>query len=732
MLPSFCQRLAALALVLSPVTAQTALPSIAPSQAELRAHYARVEVELRRTDAGDLTESQRKNRARMLDALRDYRIRGRFGIEQHPGGRAAAFVDRFRTRCAVARLMDVSGAHDLVLDVAAKHNDAWVAELSGVAAFRSWLAEVGLTLAEAARIQGPMLRVGGSPPTPSPPVKPPEPIIPGDAFERPPASDPLANADGVRPGGRAPNPGAITRASRGTRRRSGPTSGVVLTTEPSEWFAWWQLGRFEFLRSNTLRPRARVTTPVPSDGDNRGFFVRQRNRLRRLALELLEHRDYRVRATAAIALGRVATDNDVPPLLEHVTDPSQQVRADAILGLGASCSPRAVHHLLKLASDVRESTRRRALAILALGIARGYGYDWTLGAEVADLATGEKATRNTLGQAAMFHAALTKDSELLRVALANAKSSKTSPQVRTRAEEALRHSSDDDALRVLVQQVSSRRVDHRRAAATALGEMRHELALPSLLTSFELEHEPLTRGFLAIAIARQGGREARDFLIHSLQTGKKSARPWCALALGLLAHDAPDRLVRSTLREAMARDKNREHVGAYLIASGLARDAQALPAIRKQFFDAKSAHVRIAATHALALIRGDAIRAELLKPLPTLTCTFQRGAIAEVLGYLGNPDDTKVLAEMLEKTNDTRERAKITAALGNIGTPAAVDLLFAVAADKARDIRVRGTALRALGEMLTEHPTHTLARLVARSDYLSLPEWFRDAVALTL
>jgi HEAT repeat protein len=220
--------------------------------------------------------------------------------------------------------------------------------------------------------------------------------------------------------------------------------------------------------------------------------------------------------------------------------------------------------------------------------------------------------------------------------------------------------------------------------------------------------------------------------MHSLETGRRAARPWCALALGVLANAAPQPEVRTALRAAMKRDKNREHVPAYLLASGLARDRRALPEIRKTFFEAKNAQVRIAAAHALALIRGPAVRAELLKPLPTIHCTFQRGAIAEVLGYIGNPDDTKLLGEMLDGTNDTRERTKIAAALGHIGTPAAVELLFGAAADEARDIRVRGTALRALGQMLTDRPTHTLAHLVARSNYVTLPDWFRNIAGLTL
>ena len=76
------------------------------------------------------------------------------------------FVDSEGRRCAVAFLLDHTGRGDLTLAVRQECNHAWIAGLANNTALQDWLQEHGLTLAEAARIQGPHPRVefgpGGS------------------------------------------------------------------------------------------------------------------------------------------------------------------------------------------------------------------------------------------------------------------------------------------------------------------------------------------------------------------------------------------------------------------------------------------------------------------------------------------------------------------------------------------------------------------------------------------
>lgn len=102
----------------------------------------------------DLSPSQRANRVALLGALIGYAVEGRFPKNiSRRGLMAPTFVDHEGTRCAMAHLLDTTGAHELVNGVAEKTNHAYVRELAANAALVEWLVENGLTEEEAARIQ---------------------------------------------------------------------------------------------------------------------------------------------------------------------------------------------------------------------------------------------------------------------------------------------------------------------------------------------------------------------------------------------------------------------------------------------------------------------------------------------------------------------------------------------------------------------------------------------------
>jgi hypothetical protein len=122
--------------------------------ARVRAHLARVEAELRSKDVSALTATQREARARNLDVLHEYWVRGAFPVNtDFPGRRVPYFVDRYGTLCAMAYLIEQSGRGDLVARIASTDNNAYVRDLQNDAELGAWLRDNGLTAAEAARIQ---------------------------------------------------------------------------------------------------------------------------------------------------------------------------------------------------------------------------------------------------------------------------------------------------------------------------------------------------------------------------------------------------------------------------------------------------------------------------------------------------------------------------------------------------------------------------------------------------
>lgn len=132
-------------------------PAAQPRRIEaagLRAHFDSVDAELRRPVAVPLTPAQRAARGTLIGWLREYREAGRFPRNDRFPDRAMPFFrDSEGVLCAMAYLIDRSGRGDLVDRVAATRNNASIPELAGDRELAGWLDSVGLSVAEAARIQ---------------------------------------------------------------------------------------------------------------------------------------------------------------------------------------------------------------------------------------------------------------------------------------------------------------------------------------------------------------------------------------------------------------------------------------------------------------------------------------------------------------------------------------------------------------------------------------------------
>ena len=135
--------------------------------ARLRAHFDSVDAELRLLTALPLTPAQRMGRTTLIGWLREYREEGSFPRNDRFPDRAMPFFrDSRGVLCAMAYLIDRSGRGDLVDRVASTRNNAFMPELAGDPELRTWLDSVGLSAAEAARIQpsyGPPPEESGEP-----------------------------------------------------------------------------------------------------------------------------------------------------------------------------------------------------------------------------------------------------------------------------------------------------------------------------------------------------------------------------------------------------------------------------------------------------------------------------------------------------------------------------------------------------------------------------------------
>ncbi|MGI9140931.1 MAG: hypothetical protein ACR2GJ_07480 [Gemmatimonadaceae bacterium] len=122
--------------------------------ARIQEHLTGAELLLLNADVSSLSPAQRAARARNVELLRGYREQGVFPRNIHfADTREPYFVDDRGVLCAMAYLVARSGRDDIVENVRATRNNARIRELADDPALVAWLAESGLTAAEATRIQ---------------------------------------------------------------------------------------------------------------------------------------------------------------------------------------------------------------------------------------------------------------------------------------------------------------------------------------------------------------------------------------------------------------------------------------------------------------------------------------------------------------------------------------------------------------------------------------------------
>ncbi|MFT7668886.1 MAG: HEAT repeat protein [Planctomycetota bacterium] len=717
--------------LVSASSAQEAFYPPEPDACALTSHYQRVEQELRVADVSHLTPEQQRKRLQALSWLRDYRVNGDFGINTlEPGVRKLYFVDESERRCAVAWLLDESGQEALVKGIAATSNHAYIAELAGREELQAWLSEYGLSVGDAARIQGPAWQrpdTGGSTSRPSPPPAPPRLPSwggPGDTSggssgpSTPAPSGPSAPRGG---GANTPAPGGPSAPNNPSA--GGPTTYGVGT---DIWMTWWDLHKMDYLAPNLLKNWHGTVTGWTNDGANP--LVALRASVVPALLKALDKGDAQLRGSAAIALGRIAGEEAIEPLIEHLTDPNQEVRDRAILGLGATGSMRAAEVLLEVAKTGRTKEGAviaydaRSLAILALAIGRRNGMSGYVDYSLASLLEDVSGTdRYVVQGSGLLYQTMNPGDALGDWCMDHATNKKSVLGVRCRAVETLRTRNDDESLKVLLHHLSGNALELRRSAALTLGEFDHDLALQPLLTAAEVEKEPLTRAFILISIGRQGGDVARDFLENYLSEGPKMSRSWTALALGILARESGDEESRKAIRVGLASEKNREFRGAFYLAMGIAGDLDARGVLIDALKNGSSYEIRSGAAMGLGMLEDPLGMTALREQLAVDKCEYTRASITEAIAYAGDYNDCALLAQSLEAMKIPVNQATTAMALGLHGQRKSVEELVRIVLDEEQPSRKRAAAIDSLQVVLGQEPSLAVGDLLRQANFMVFP-----------
>ncbi len=732
-----------------PVRELTEAERIAPEEVvRSQHHYREVEHELLTRAPAGLSVEQRLNRAAAIAELARYRDAADYPIRAvNDGVRRPLFEDADGRHCAVAHLMWTFGAADLVTEYAQTDNHAYIMELTDDARLAGWVDAMGLTMLEAARIHVP-----------------------------PPLTLPGASVDVARLGSRAPTTGGSsnTAGDSATSGASGTGSGPPVSAVPSSgatsggsrargrsqtgkrasfdehlatisgnvyiepWWEWWEMNKHQFLQPHPLIDAA--PTDAPPSRYHFGARLTQRyiettrdQVLPRILDETL-HEDERVRARAAMALARLARKDAVPRLFEMLSDRSQRVCHAAILALGATGDHTAAVALVELAESGRIakidgdiSPYAQALALVGLGIGRHYGMPKLVAGFADGIYQDAHPKRdNDIGAAAFLFDTLDPSDALQERAIAAVDDDTFDVATRCRAISTLGHSGNPSASMVLVRALDDSNLEIRRAAALALGGLHDEHILQRLMTSFEVEAEPMTRGFLLISIGAQETLQARDMLMRTLKRGDKPMRPWAALALGVYSRRTGDVEAMKAIRKALRADANHDQHGAYVIASGIALDVSAVPTMREMLIDSPDPRMRMFAASGLGLVDDAESRKILLSQLEDEPWSFARAAIAQSLGHIGHDDDGEIVVATLRDIRDPQLQSYVASAVGFHGSQGALEGLIRLLDEDDIAGEARAAAVDAIGLLLDGQPGMLMSDIASASNFRTFPHWMTE------
>lgn len=373
-----------------------------------------------------------------------------------------------------------------------------------------------------------------------------------------------------------------------------PTAGDR-SVGATRWESWWANNKDYYLRfAREFHARGATATPSiradqeDDEGDSEPDFeteVEQRFHLRVLRAALADESD-EVRASAAIALGKVGRPEARLELIEALRDDSSATVRDACLvGLGLLGDPADVDPLVERLFDEEGSVQTRSFAAFSLGLLGGAEAAAELERFLLEGVPRQRRERRKelelLASTAVALGLCGGDSarDLLRLVLV---SDAYPDDLRPYVMLSIGRLGDAGARTVLVRElISSERADFRRAAAVALGKLGagdDPLVVDALLGAVHHDDDPVTRHFAGLALGEIDSLELRDALRELLRNGDVRCRPFAALALGRLQ----DKGSAPLLRKALSGARESSERGALSLALALVGDRESVEVIRSQ------------------------------------------------------------------------------------------------------------------------------------------------------
>ena len=219
--------------------------------------------------------------------------------------------------------------------------------------------------------------------------------------------------------------------------------------------------------------------------------------------------------------------------------------------------------------------------------------------------------------------------------------------------------------------------------------------------------------------------ELRGILLHHMTVGRRSIRPWAALALGVLGHQRLEQGQTTddvALLTAFKNARKTEDLGAYVLALGMRRHPPAAQAVVDKLERLRRPADRGYSALALGMIgERSAIPSleALLADEDTHPAVSRDAGLA--LGLLGEVSAVDTLLELLATREDEPTQQALALALGGIGNERAIEALEALFVDAQKPPAVRAAVAVALGRLADRTPVSWKTVLASDSNHVSAP-----------
>ncbi|MEW6747510.1 MAG: HEAT repeat domain-containing protein [Planctomycetota bacterium] len=517
---------------------------------------------------------------------------------------------------------------------------------------------------------------------------------------------------GGQPGGLQTNQPAV---------RALPGSGPQIPFSEERWEFWWEYNNDRFVN---LRQALRTVGQAGQGQSNRPFQPPKTQEKRDtivpfLINRMLRDKDDQVRSAAAFTLAQLGESMAIP-FVEHLAlqDVSLGVRANSVVALGISQSPRAIETLQEILADTSAPTELRSFAAISLGLigsskCSGILKEWL---DPKRLPGVDYQLRLALAYAI----GLTHDLDNAPLVRELLVSNEIQDYVlRSLLVQALGQLGDRAANALLVSELANNETQARRSAVLALANVAGPAdkdVIEGLLRVARSDNDSQTRNFAYIALGRiaSGGQaEIEKFLLEELDGATHLRRAFVALALGLVGN----RENVPALLRTFAATKEPSLRSALALALGLLRDTRAIPAVRKTYLAAEEPVLASYLALALGLLGDLEAAPRMLATVKTETDVELLARTVIALGLLGERQVVDVLQERYKESPDQLTRASLVYGLGLVGDRDVLEPLEGIAASAQESDLVRAFAVLGLGHVGALALTPVMAQITQDVNY---------------